>query len=245
MLSLSDLWFMHPDCLHMTTLEITHSLKDSEIRALVETVRPKAQDITDYPFDHRARLIKPMLSYDASAVALSFVPAAGEGKSNVDDQYTYHHLRRDIYCLCKSTGVEVASRYTVPSAHLTIARFICQDDFQSNYGEEYSESENEEFPLPGGGTGFVTGSKRVQPKSFDAEKMRSWVDILENINRWLREKYWPTEAHNVPPGGEWIVGQEKGLDFRMGTLWYGGGETIRLGKGFPVEATAKPSSASQ
>jgi hypothetical protein len=28
------------------------------------------------------------------------------------------------------------------------------------------------------------------------------------------------------------VGQEKGLDCRQGTLWYGGGETIRIGKGF-------------
>jgi hypothetical protein len=30
------------------------------------------------------------------------------------------------------------------------------------------------------------------------------------------------------------VGEERGLDFRKGTLWYGGGETVRLGVGFGV-----------
>ncbi|KAK5279199.1 hypothetical protein LTR16_007891, partial [Cryomyces antarcticus] len=94
-------------------------------------------EITDFTFDHRARLVKPALGFDASAIALSFVPAAGEmlasstERTRKDDAYSYHHLRRDLYALCKSTGVEVASRYTVPSAHLTVARFIATADTEA------------------------------------------------------------------------------------------------------------------
>ena len=231
------------NCLHMTTLEITHSLSDPEIRALAETLRPKAQEITDYPFHHRARLIKPMLSYDASAVALSFVPAAGEGDQAADDSYSYHHLRRDIYALCKSTGIEIASRYTVPSAHLTIARFVTQEDFQSDHNEPHFESED---TYSRNAAEVPNGTRTVRPRVYDAEKMKLWIDTLEETNKWLREKYWPREDQSIAPSGEWIVGQEKGLDFRMGTLWYGGGETIRLGKGFSsVEFPAYRSSNSK
>lgn len=192
---------MPPDCLHMTTLEVTHSLTAPEIDAFVETLRPKAEEITDYPFHHRARLVKPMISYDAAALALSFVPAAEDGIPSYDDAYTYHHLRRDLYSLCKERGVTVASRYTVPSSHLTIARFVTQEGFLSKDGG-------------------------------NPTKVGKWIETLEAINRWLEDSYWPRGGQSVPEGGEWIVGQEQGLDFRQGTLWYGGGQTIRLGAGF-------------
>lgn len=62
---------------------------------------------------------------------------------------------------------------------------------------------------------------------------------IEEINQWLQNEYWPrlqqgtdgTTREVMPDGGEWIVGEEKGLDFRKGRLWYGGGETVYLGKG--------------
>jgi len=193
------------DCLHMTTLEITHSLTAPEIDALVESLTSRAAEITNYTYNHRARLLKPLISYDAAALALSFVPAAGEGLGGKEDAYTYHHLRRDIYGLCKGGGVNVASRYTVPSSHLTIARFIRHDEFFRNEDE-------------------VTG--------IDKEKLDEWVSCIDALNIWLEEEYWPREGRAVPDGGEWIVGQEKGLDFRKGTLWYGGGETVCLGAGF-------------
>jgi len=189
----------------MTTLEVTHSLTAPEIGALVQTLKPKAEEITDYPLIHRARLVKPMISYDAAALALSFVPAAGDGVPSYDDAYTYHHLRRDLYGLCKKGGVTVASRYTVPSSHLTIARFVTQEGFLTN---------DDEFSV------------------MDPSKVEAWIDTIEATNRWLEESYWPEDGQTVPEGGEWIVGQEKGLDFRQGTLWYGGGETVRLGAGF-------------
>ncbi|KAI9751015.1 MAG: hypothetical protein M1815_001460 [Lichina confinis] len=97
------LWIMPSDGLHMTTLEITHSRTAEEVAHLVGAIRPRVNEITDYTLGHRARLIKPMLSYDDAAVALSFVPEA-------DDLYTYHHLRRDVHALVRKTGAPVDSR---------------------------------------------------------------------------------------------------------------------------------------
>ena len=191
-------------CLHMTVLEMTHSGTEPEIQEFVDVLLPKAQDIVDYTYDHHARLIKPMVGYDAAALALTFLPAASDGRSVPGDSYTYHHLRRDLYNLCKTTGVKIASRYTVPSAHLTVARFVDPEDFSHD------------------------------SKSGDADprKMREWVETLEKVNNWLQETYWPNNHGIISEGGEWIVGQERGLDFRKGVCWYGGGETISLGKGF-------------
>lgn len=157
--------------------------------------------MTDYTFSHRARLIKPALSYDGAALALSFLPAAGEklpsnSRTVADDNFTYHHLRRDLFSIVKATGVSVDSRYVVPSSHITLARFLAQSDHDS------------------------------------PEKMERFLEEVERINRWLVEQFWPQEGVEWTGDGEWIVGEEKGLDCREGKLWYGGGQTVRLGKGF-------------
>lgn len=193
--------------LHLTALEITHSLSEPEIIAIVDDLGPiVAEQMTDYTYKHRSRLIKPMISYDGAAVALSFLPAAGEGlpiafpsdmsrRTKKDDSYTYHHLRRDLFDIASNTGVNVNSRYVIPSSHITIGRFLTQ--------------ENHDSP----------------------EKMVQFINRIEEINVWLEKEFWPSEGERKKEG-EWIVGQERGLDFRMGTLWYGGGRTVRLGKGF-------------
>ncbi|KAL8931831.1 MAG: hypothetical protein Q9216_007055 [Gyalolechia sp. 2 TL-2023] len=188
------LWLMPINCLHMTTLEITFSLTAPEIDDIVNRMSTAIPEITDYTYNHRARLIKPRLNYDAAAIALSFEPAAGEsfpdGREPEADDYTYHHLRRDLYNLSKSTGVEVASRYVVPSAHLTIARFVSQTDV--------SASPSDDRP--------------------DLGKVEGLVNHIEKINLELQDQYWPKEHSTIKPGGEWLVGQEKGLDCRKGTL---------------------------
>lgn len=187
----------------MTALEIAHSLTNEQIEHLVEQIKPHAQDITDYTFDHRARLVKPMLNYDTQSLALQFLPATGEpGRSLSEDRYTYHHLRRDLYTKVKQTGVEVGSRYVTPSAHLTICRFITTKDFETKDGE------------------------------VDHGKMAEFVERIDEINVWLQEEYWPSEDGKIKDGVEWVVGKEKGLECRKGTLWYGGGERVCLGKGF-------------
>ena len=191
----------------MTALEITFSLTSPEVEKFVQTIEPKIPEITDYPYSHRARLVKPMLSYDNAAIALSFEPAAGEGLAKdrrpEEDDFTYHHLRRDLYTLSRTTGVEVVSRYVVPSAHLTVARFVTQKDLST-----------------------------TEDEAPNLDKVKALIDKLGEINSWLQQDYWPREGESIKAGGQWIVGEEKGLDCRKGTLWYGGGETVRLGKGF-------------
>lgn len=193
------------ECLHMTVLEATHSQTEAEISRLVEMMESKIPEITDHTYNHQARLVKPMLSYDAAAIALSFLPAAGEDnhgdRDPKADGYTYHHLRRDIYALTKGTGVEIASRYVVPSSHLTIARFVTQQD----------------FTIAGAGAGAG---------AMDKQKIEKLVEKLVSINHGLQAK------HGSKQTTGWLVGEEKGLVCRKGTVWYGGGQSQHEGRGF-------------
>lgn len=176
----------------MTALEVTHSLTKSEIEALVTSMQPIVESMANYTLTHRARLVKPVVSFDAQALALSYVPAAGEpGRSEEEDRYSYHHLRRDLYTQAQAGGVKVGSRYVVPSAHLTIGRFIEKQDFD----------------------------------------MQGLMAVVDEINTWLQNEFWPKED-GIANGGEWVVGEEKGLEFRKGRLWYGDGERVFLGDGF-------------
>lgn len=195
------------DNLHITVLEITHSKTASEIATLEERIYPKVEQIVNYAYDNlekRARLIKPSIGFDAAAIALSFVPASGEavpvGRNKSLDDYTYHHLRRDVYAICDEAGVKVDSRYVVPSAHLTIGRFLDTGDFETA-GE------------------------------VDGKKMKKLVEMIESTNAMLKREYWPTEE-GIAPGGEFLVGNEKGFVLRKDTVWYGGGRSVMEGKGF-------------
>ena len=196
---------MGPESLHMTTLEVAHSRSEKEITDLLYNLEPRLEEITDFTYDHRAQLVKPMLCFDASAIALSFVPATEDEAEHVDESYTYLHLRRDILKICQETGIRVASRYVLPSCHLTIGRFV-------NHR----------------GLSLVADDMG----QIDPLKVRGFLNVIDSMNEWLRQEYWAAKGDSSS-GGAWIVGSEKGLECRKGTLWYGdGGETVRLGKGF-------------
>ncbi|KAH6613814.1 RNA ligase/cyclic nucleotide phosphodiesterase [Chaetomium sp. MPI-SDFR-AT-0129] len=207
-----NLWLMPPHRMHLTALEITHSRTAQEIGDLVSAMRPVIPELTGLTFTRRSRLVKPMISYDLSAVAVSFLPASGEkpvsaessspplehsgesnGSASGGDHYTYHHLRRDAFDVA-SAAVTINSRYVVPSAHVTLGRYITQDDHKT------------------------------------PEMRERWIQTIENINKWLENEVW--EVQDGPFIGEWIVGQERGLEGRCGTVWYGGGRTILAGEGF-------------
>ncbi|KAL5332792.1 RNA ligase/cyclic nucleotide phosphodiesterase [Aspergillus crustosus] len=207
----STLWFLPPESLHITTLEIASSRTADEIDALAASLLNSgtASKLVNYTSDthHRARLVKPVVSYDSSATALSFLPAAGEptahskeverpGNDDSNDGYSYHHLRRDLAGLVLDSGVSLGARYVVPSAHVTIARFVERDG-----------------------------------KEVDEKKVAALVERIERVNATLRERYWPEKDGSVPVKGEWVVGQEYGLEFNKGTSWYGGGEKVLVGKG--------------
>jgi hypothetical protein len=191
--------------LHTTVLEVAHSLTEDQIEELVQTLKSSKNvtesDISGYPLKHQTRLLKPMVSFDSAALALSFAPAAVEGASDGhDDQYTYHHLRRDIFDLVRQTGLPVASRYIVPSAHVTIARFINQDGFLAKNAEGGEE--------------------------LDPSQVKLFVEKIGQINEILESRYWPKADGSYSKEGEWVVGQDKGLVIRRGRLWYGGGQDV-------------------
>jgi hypothetical protein len=191
-----QLWLMPKDNLHMTVLEVAHSLPEKEIEDITSDLMEVITNMTT--IKDRARLIKPMISHDRSAIAMSFLPAAGEGLPSVEepgreplaDNFTYHHLRRDVYAWSMQTSVKIQSRYIVPSAHATVGRFLTQNDHDT------------------------------------PEKMKGWVKAINDINEWLQEEYWPKEGKGIKEGGEWVVGREGGLICRNGALWYGGGKTV-------------------
>lgn len=203
-----DIWLMPSHRMHLTTLEVTHSRTSAKINSLVTQIRPSLPDLTNFTFTHRSRLVKPMISYDLAAFAVSFLPASGEPVTSpppsadvqahhgddINDAYTYHHLRRDVFDLAKSAGVDIESRYVVPSAHITLGRYLTQKD-------------------------HITSEQREQ-----------WVNAIDEINLWLEREVWDRADGDFI--GEWIVGQEKGLDARVGALWYGGGRTVMMGEGF-------------
>lgn len=120
---------MPPENMHITLLEVMHSQPPSAIPPLIKGLNPVIPAIIKAPTKTPSRLVKPLVSFDAAALALSFVPIA-------DEKFSYHHLRRDLFALASSTGVEIASRYVVPSAHATLARFI--------YGEDHDSKEKME-----------------------------------------------------------------------------------------------------
>ncbi|KAI1380680.1 RNA ligase/cyclic nucleotide phosphodiesterase [Hypoxylon crocopeplum] len=205
-----NIWLMPTHRMHITTLEIAFSRTAAEIEALKETLKPAIPHIASFTHRHRSRLVKPMISYDLSAFALSFLPAAGEPSlspppvapdsvaqsSGVKkgDPYTYHHLRRDMWDEARDAGVTVSSRYVVPSAHITLGRYLTDADHAT------------------------------------PDQRRAWVDAIDEINAWLEAEVWDNVDSELL--GEWVVGQEKGLDVRVGTLWYGGGRSVLVGEGF-------------
>ena len=143
------LWYPAPEDLHMTVLEVAHSRSAGEIQELLDELggrtvtldarfgdeqepRPLIDALTNRPHDLHAHsgalLAAPRVSYDAHALALSFlpVPLPCTPEDRGGSGHTYHHLRRDIHALLRehAPDVRVRSRYAVPSAHLTIARFV-------------------------------------------------------------------------------------------------------------------------
>lgn len=156
------LWLMPLDNLHMTVLEIAHSRTKEEIDGMVAAMSDHVPGIVNFIHDAEKEVVleQPMVGYDDAAVALGFVPAASERGGEFDGAYTYHHLRRDIYDLCEKSGVEVASRYVVPSAHLTIGRWVDQEAVkEGRVGRlvQSLEEVNEELRTRYGGVGQKNG----------------------------------------------------------------------------------------
>ncbi|KAK9458038.1 RNA ligase/cyclic nucleotide phosphodiesterase [Dipodascopsis uninucleata] len=114
-----ELWVMPPGNLHLTALEILHSADEEHMANYVTSLKPVLKKLLA---PHPAPvLVRPILSFDQSALALSFLPVSSYRADG--EWYSYHHYRKDLYDIVQS-HVPVDSRYQVPSAHVTIARFV-------------------------------------------------------------------------------------------------------------------------
>ncbi|KAF7293265.1 hypothetical protein HMN09_01205100 [Mycena chlorophos] len=119
------LWTMPVEELHTTVLEVAFNLTSEEITSIIDRIGPElANRLVELP-PTQVALVEPQLSIDSTAIAINFVPASA---SDSDSGYSYHHLRRDAWAKLNDAGVPVASRYAVPSAHLTIGRFVTTED---------------------------------------------------------------------------------------------------------------------
>ncbi|KAL4889759.1 60S ribosomal protein L44 [Aspergillus ambiguus] len=175
------LWYTPQDYLHMTTLEMASSRTPEEVDTFVSHLQQSGtlSELIDYTFTHPTRLVKPVVSYDAAALALSFIPADGEetdthlSDGKQDDSYTYHHLRRDLFGKVTALGLIMNPRYIVPSAHITIARFITQEGVQAKELVEKLEQINarlRETPSRGEWRVNVPKTRRTYCKSKECHK---------------------------------------------------------------------------
>ncbi|KAI5809101.1 RNA ligase/cyclic nucleotide phosphodiesterase [Peziza echinospora] len=217
----AKLWTMPQDRLHITVLEVTHSTTPDAVDALVKQIgRTGFRELVKLPVNKNVGLGIPFLSYDKAALAVSFVPveratssefpaegqsvdAAGRSPSGSKKPYTYHHLRRDVFDTVKRHGIEIDSRYVVPSAHITIARFITPS------GTDAAAAASSESP--------------VVP-----ELMPKWIEAIDEINAWLAtpnaiDEFLTSCGYTDGLGGYWSIEE---LVPRRGRLWYGGGESV-------------------
>jgi len=196
---------MPPQNLHMTTLEIVSGKTAPDVEEVATFLQANAplQELVNYTVTHRAHLGHPVVSYDASALALSFVPIFEDSTEKAEvrsGSYSYHHLRSDLYDQVTQSGCQIGARYSVPSAHITIARFV-----------------------------IPVGSTHEEELAALGERVVKLVERLEDINQELRSNDWT--RFGSPSRGEWTVGQERGLEFNKGVAWYGTGEKVLVGEG--------------
>lgn len=203
----------------MTVLEVCSSLTEPEVEDIIAPLQSAIFNIVNHSYTHRTRLVKPLINCDLSGLAISFVPAAGEALDNslshttTEGQYTYHHLRRDVYQKAAETGTEIKSRYVIPSAHITIARFVTNDGFLDG------------ISLPGD-----NGERRGSP-SPNTELIHALMKKIEQLNAWLELEHWTQDdAVGVKKAGVWNVGEEIGLVFVKGRAWYGKGTEVLTGQ---------------
>lgn len=247
---------MPPEDMHATVLEVVHSVPMDDVMEIANKLAPIMPDLIQLPSTtHGCTLFRPILSFDAAAVALSFVPYGGpsaseskarsspesatevpppsdslrssvettpgpstpasielpvsqdEGRKDAalspfnttplpsnnqapsnDNQTTYHHLRRKLYQRIIDAGVDIKSRYVVPSAHITLCRFL------------------------------NPAARGAHPLSAELGKANilKFVLLIEELN----------EAFELAftSNPKWEIKSE--LICRVGTLWYGGGFTF-------------------
>ena len=152
--------------MHTTVLEVTHSEPLSYVLSLAKQLALIIPELIYLPITtHGCRLVKPLITFDAAGVALSFVPQSQILSKGRDHSIpTIHHLRGTLWQRMTNTGVAIQSRYRVPTAHITLARFVS-----------------------GGTTNVTTLSPAVDEQYFECsmETVRMFMDTIEQLNEVL------------------------------------------------------------
>lgn len=225
---------------HLSVLELSHRHPISHLRDVYNAVgRELLQKMLDLSLladvhsGERASapwLVKPQLMVDSNGVAVTFVPGCDAAPKNKKEEegsnvprtttepFTYHHLRASMQRLALTSGVEIDTCYTAATAHITIARFV-----SSNFFDTVDEYDRQCCSGPNSGE-----PHSVQPMSLPshntirghvkAERVAQWIALVERINFELREQFENPEAKGML---EWVVGQEAGLEVQLGYVKYG------------------------
>ncbi|KAJ9212996.1 hypothetical protein DTO166G4_5326 [Paecilomyces variotii] len=225
-----DLYLVPLPHMHLSVMELSHRHPIAHLRAVYNVVGESLlHTMADVPFTKYkesqgrsvARLIKPQLMMDRAGVAVTFVPdySPQEGMDNSgqditkNNPFTYHHLRASMQELALSSGIEIDTSYTAPSAHITIARFVSSHFFDG--GEKHATSPpvpisppTEQSPLSPSGN---QNQRRVQ-------KAEQWVDLIHGINEELGKQ---SEDPVFKEQLEWVVGQQRGLELQLGYVKFG------------------------
>ena len=122
-----SLWYPPPSHLHLTVYEVTHSLTSAQLAPTLALLRAHP-DVFDLPRMPTVTLDSPLVNFDTSAIALTFLPSSSPSSTtSPSSSYTLHHLRHDVCTSLTRIGVPWQGRYIAPSAHATIARLISTD----------------------------------------------------------------------------------------------------------------------
>ena len=97
----------------MTVLEVTNGLTSDQLLPIISSLTPCSTSLTAPPLP-LITLDTPMLNYDISGIALSFLPSSNE----------LIELRARAWDVIAHAGVIAKMRYALPSAHITVGRFV-------------------------------------------------------------------------------------------------------------------------
>ena len=112
-----SIWFAKEGFLHMTELEIGHSLPESEMNSLVDKIKESdSSRVLKKVLEFDVGLSLPVINFDKTGISITFTHTPHSQHSNIE-------LRAFLYDTMKD-HIVTGPRSVAPFHHITIARFI-------------------------------------------------------------------------------------------------------------------------
>lgn len=125
-------WMAPPSFLHMTVVEwVSAEIGNAaQVRHVVDTLQGKGAEALDALtglYAHTVCLVEPTVSFDAAAIAISFLPASSDAPEGAHDYAMYRTAKiKQVQDIAAKYGLPAPKpRYLLPSAHITVAR-VCR-----------------------------------------------------------------------------------------------------------------------